>query len=217
MENSVIKTKVVPIQIEGKTAQFEILENDESKVFEIIKSFPDGIFEKNNSKDGKRLITLTPQLWWGNLTGAKVIILGLNPSCVESDINDNDIGKDFFINNLKTQNRDDLNINILFNQKETLKVLNYWKNVLKGLDEKEYSNVAIYNMFGYYKTHLDSININLSHFYEPTNEQFKTIKDQLIEKIIDESTSIYIMWKNTKTEWIQLLSHGISEEDKKIN
>lgn len=107
-----MKFKDVEIRIGDKEYQFALLESDVKNALNIIKHFPSGVVEKDKP-------TLIPQLWWGKLNNPKIIILGKNPSCRDSDYTDNKkkCFRDELIKNLSFDNRTpELNLRSLFNK-----------------------------------------------------------------------------------------------------
>ena len=199
-----IKNKIIEIKINNHIGYYEVLNIDTEYSIDIIKSFPDGIFKYKEH-------TFTPQLWWGNLNNPEIIILGKNPSFRVEDGIDNrneDFKNNVLIKNVSYFNRDDsLNLDVLFKKYSHINVIKTWMKYLKYLDKDYYSKVAIYNMFGYYRTYLDKPNPFISHLY--INKQ---IRDDIIDKIIKNPNNVYFMWKGTKELWKYILCFY---EDKK--
>ena len=192
-----ITAETFEININNITGYFELLNIDNDYALDIIKSFPDGITTVENN-------TLIPQLWWGNLENPEIIILGKNPSYRKEDELDNrneEFRNNVLIKNVSYFNRDNtLNLDILFKKYSHINVIKTWKRYLNYLDKEYYGKVAIYNMFGYYRTNLDKPNPSISHL--STNNQ---IRDELINKIIDNPNSVYFMWNGTKKLWKNIL------------
>ena len=200
-------TEQIKITINNDVFQFEILECDIINSAEIIKAFPDGINHKG---------TLTPQLWWGNLDDPKIVILGLNPSCLESDFDDNNNQgfKEILKQNLSYNKRNKkLNLNELFQNQnfKNIKVINTWMvDYNLQIFKDKLNDVAIYNMFGYYQTKLNKRDIKLSHIKGE-------IKEDIIEKI-KRADKVYFLWggEENRKLWIKLLCENPNNKNDEL-
>ena len=184
---------------------FELLNLDTDNVIDIIKTFPDAIKENES--------TLIPQLWWGNLEDPEVIILGKNPSYIPSEDDPDNCNKefrDFLRNNLKFSNRtDDYKLSVVFEKyKERNVIKKHWTKILDGVTNKD--AVAVYNIFGYYKTTIEISDLGMSHIAKNVN-----IKNKIINQIINKPNNVYFLWKGTKKLWFELLQDGLEEKKKK--
>ena len=81
---------------------------------------------------------------------------------------------------------------------------------LKSFD-KLINDVAIYNMFGYYETHINTIDTSLSHI-----TQNKEIKNSIIDNILDKDSKVYFLWKSVVNPWIEILCDGCENEREEL-
>ena len=81
---------------------------------------------------------------------------------------------------------------------------------LKSFD-KLINDVAIYNMFGYYETHINTIDTSLSHI-----TQNKEIKKSIIDNILDNDSKVYFLWKSIVNPWIEILCDGCEKEREEL-
>ena len=205
------------IKINNDELQFEVLDIHKEKILEIIKSFPDGLNKDN--------ITLTPQPWWGNLDNPSIIILGINPSCVDSDFNYNKDKKDngdenqfkkILEDNLSYKNRrNELNLSNLFKKFNAIQVINTWKEKYKlgSVFSDKLDTIAIYNAFAYYQTNL--FNIKNDKILELTHIKGE-IKNKLVEDIINHENNVYFLWggEDKRELWMNILCDDSYGEEK---
>ena len=99
----------------------------------------------------------------------------------------------------------------MFN-KSGVGVINTWMNKynLKSFGEL-INDVAIYNMFGYYETHINTIDTSLSHI-----TQNKEINKSIIDNILDKDSKVYFLWKNIVNPWIEILCDGCENEREEL-
>ena len=206
-----MKLKKETIKINNDELQFEVL--DIHKILEIIKSFPDGLNKDN--------ISLTPQPWWGNLDDPSIIILGINPSCRDSDLDynkaDSSFKNDFLIPNLNYYDRDKtLYLDELFSGKfKDNPVIRTWRVEYKlgeAFSDK-LDTIAIYNAFAYYQTNL--FNIKNDKILELTHIKGK-IKNKLVEDIIKPENHVYFLWggEDKRKIWMKILCDDSYSEEK---
>ena len=166
-----LTSEVVDIIYDKKIAKYEILSCDKDRVFEIIKVFPEGLFDKKNSIDNNDIVTLTPQPWFGNINNPDIVILGRNPAFLcnakRNDIKDNEIIKKQLKNNLKFKNRD-VSINSInwildTTQISEVQLFWWWQNKFFGQENidiiSKYSDkIGIFNLYSYYSHNSDILN-----------------------------------------------------------
>ena len=209
-----MKSEKETIKINKDELQFEVLDIHKDKILEIIKSFPDGLNKEN--------ISLTPQPWWGNLDKPSIIILGINPSCVNSDFNYNDGDEDknpfkkILEDNLSYKNRsDELNLSNLFKKFNNNPVINTWneKYKLGEAFSDKLDTIAIYNAFAYYQTNL--FNIKNDKILELTHIKGE-IKNKIVEDIINPENNVYFLWggEDKRKLWMKILCDESYSEKK---
>jgi len=196
MGNNYINKEII---IGNKKYYYALMNGEkDDNVIKIIKSFPNGIKEKESE-------TLIPQPWWGNIENPKIIVLAKNPSYLDSDdeYNRDPDFRNVLDKNLSATKRDqDLYLSSLFYNFKEKQVFKTWKKYLRGYKERNFNldEIGIFNMFGYYRTHLDDYELKNSHI-----NTISQVRKTIIDKILNDPEKVFLLWEGTRNNWLELL------------